>query len=106
MSALGWCRKQDGGLVVTVRLTPKSGRDAVEGIATIADGREVLKARVRALPADGAANAALVNLISKSLRVPKSAIAVVSGPTQRLKQVRIAGDPADLSERLARLAGK
>jgi len=51
-----------GGLVVVVRLTPKGGRDAIDRIEQLADGKCVLKARVRAaasellkhLPAEGA----------------------------------------------------
>ncbi|MGA7426797.1 MAG: DUF167 family protein, partial [Rhodoplanes sp.] len=49
----------DDGLIVTVRLTPRGGSDAIDGVETLADGRAVLKARVRAAPSDGAANAAL-----------------------------------------------
>ena len=45
---------------VTVRLTPKGGRDAVDGIERMADGRSVLKVRVRAAPSEGEANAALL----------------------------------------------
>jgi uncharacterized protein len=59
-----------GGLVVDVRLTPKGGRDALDGIATLANRRAVLKARVRAAPHENAANAALVRLIAKAARLP------------------------------------
>ena len=55
-----------------VRLTPKGGRDAIDGIETLADGRTVLKARVRAAPSEGEANAALIQLIAKTLGVPRA----------------------------------
>ena len=55
---MAWQAVPDG-VVVTVRLTPKGGRDALEGAERMADGRLVLKARVRAAAHEGAANDAL-----------------------------------------------
>ena len=95
-----WYRLEAGGIVLAVRLTPKADRDAIEGTGVLADGREFVRVRVRAVPEDGAANAALVRLLAKILRHPKSAIELVSGATQRLKQIRIAGDPNDLVRRI------
>lgn len=95
----------DGGLVVTVRLTPRGGRDALDGIETLADGRAVLKARVRAAPTEGEANAALTTLFAKTLRVPARAVTLVAGDTARVKRLRIDGDAAALSAALARLTG-
>ena len=53
-----------GGIALTVRLTPKGGRDAIDGIKVLGDGRPVLKARVRAAPSEGEANDALCRLIA------------------------------------------
>jgi uncharacterized protein YggU (UPF0235/DUF167 family) len=83
-----------------VRLTPKGGRDAVDGWQIASDGSEHLKARVRAVPEDGKANAALIALLAATLGVPKSTIEIVTGATARLKRVEIAGDPAVLAARL------
>ncbi|NJL07406.1 MAG: hypothetical protein HC900_03440 [Methylacidiphilales bacterium] len=47
------------GITLSVRLTPRGGRDALDGLAELSDGRRVLAARVRAVPEAGAANAAL-----------------------------------------------
>jgi hypothetical protein len=100
--AAGRCyRLETDALVVTVRLTPRAARDAVDGVSTLSDGRPVAVARVRALPADGAANTALCDLLAKTLKVRKSAVTIVSGHTSRLKQARIEGDPAMLSEAIA-----
>ncbi len=93
-----------GGLALWLRLTPKGGRDALEGVETLADGRSVLKARVRAAPEDGRANAALIELIARSLRVPRSAVSIRSGETSRVKKIFIAGDPAPYLDALAKLA--
>jgi uncharacterized protein YggU (UPF0235/DUF167 family) len=90
-------RVEPGAIVVTVRLTPRADRDAVEGIGILADGQAVVRARVRAVPEDGAANKALIALLAKALRRPKSAIELVGGASARIKQLRIAGDPAGLA---------
>lgn len=72
----------------------------MEGWETASDGSEHLKCRVRAVPEDGKANDALIALLAKALPVAKSAIAIVSGATARLKRIEIAGDPAGLTARL------
>jgi uncharacterized protein len=89
-----------GSVSFLVRLTPKGGRDAVEGWAQSADGREHLKARVRAVPEDGKANAALLALLAKCLAVPKSTLRLAAGATGRLKRIEIAGDAKILAARL------
>jgi uncharacterized protein len=94
-----------GGLVVDIRLTPKGGRDALDGVATLADGRAVLKARVRAAPHEGAANAALMRLIAKAAGVPANRVAIVAGATARVKRLRIAGDARALAAALEQAAG-
>ena len=88
------------GVVLGVRLTPKSSRDEILSVETFG-GVAVLKARVRALPEDGRANDALVKLIAKWLNVPPSTVAVMQGGKSRLKQVRIDGDADSLLARIA-----
>jgi uncharacterized protein (TIGR00251 family) len=99
MAAQAWTAAADG-VVVFVRLTPKSGRDAVEGVEQLADGRAVLKARVRAAPSEGEANAALVKLLARTLDVAPRALELVAGATARVKRVKISGDPAMLAAAL------
>jgi uncharacterized protein (TIGR00251 family) len=94
-----------GGLLVDVRLTPKGGRDALDGIAALGDGRTVLKARVRAAPHEGAANAALTYLIAEIAGVPASRVEIVGGATARLKRLRIAGDPRSIAAALENSTG-
>ena len=100
MSDRPWTVTLDG-LLLAVRLTPKGGRDEVNGIETLSDGRAVLKARVRALPEDGAANAALVKLIAKVVGIAASRVTVQSGHTSRLKVLKIEGDGADIAAMIA-----
>jgi uncharacterized protein YggU (UPF0235/DUF167 family) len=85
------------GLRILIRLTPKGGRDALDGIEALGDGRKAVRARVRAVPEDGAANAALIGLIAKSLGVANSHVAIKAGHTARLKTVDIDGDGPKLA---------
>ncbi len=80
------------GVVVAVRLTPKGGRDAIDGVERLTDGRMVLKARVRAAASEGEANAALVRLLARALGVPGSRVEIVAGRAARTKRLRVAGD--------------
>jgi uncharacterized protein YggU (UPF0235/DUF167 family) len=86
-----------------VRLTPKAGRDALEGVAQLADGRSVLQARVRAAPHEGEANAALIKLIAKALGVPPRDIQLVGGATTRLKRLLITGSPDALATHVEKI---
>lgn len=83
--------------VLAVRLTPRGGRDAVEGWTVDADGRPYLKIRVASPPVDGAANAALIAFLAKTLRIPRSSVRLASGETARLKRLELEGvDQAEL----------
>ena len=87
-----------------VGLTPKGGRDSVDGIEQLADGCSVLKGRVRAAASGGEANDALVRLLAKALGVPPRDVTLASGATSRIKRLAIAGDPAKLAAALERMA--
>jgi hypothetical protein len=84
--------------MLPVRLTPKSSQDAIVGVEDFA-GEAALKARVRALPEDGRANAALARLVARWLKVPPSSVSVALGGKSRTKQILIEGD----ADALARL---
>lgn len=87
---------------LTVRVQPKAASDRLDGWAADEAGRPFLKLRVRALPTDGAANAAVEALVAKALGVPKSAVRVVTGGKNRLKGLEIEGPP-DLAARISGL---
>ncbi len=91
------------GISVALRVTPRGGRDDIDGVETISDGRKVLKLRVRAVAEGGEANRAVTELLAKALRVPKANVKILSGATSRLKQVAIEGDAERLGEALRRL---
>ncbi len=96
-------RIEAGGLLLDIRLTPRGGRDAIDGVAQISDGRSVLKVRVRAAASEGEANAALVKLIAKTLDVAVRDVSLVAGASARLKQLRISGAGAALSATLEKI---
>jgi uncharacterized protein YggU (UPF0235/DUF167 family) len=83
-----------------VRLTPKSSRDGLDGEEILSDGSAVLAARVRAVPENGVANAALEALLAKSAGVARTRVSVASGATSRIKVVDIEGDPDTIIARL------
>ena len=91
------------GVVVACRLTPKGGRDAIDGVARLADGTSVLLARVRSPPEDGRANEALCALLAAKLDAPVSRVRLAAGAKSRLKQVAVGGDPVALIARLRAL---
>ena len=99
-----WRRSADG-LILKVRLTPKSSQDRIEGISPF-DDETVLKARVRAVPEKGKANSALLKLVAGWLGIPASSVSLASGGKSRLKSVQVSGDGAALEplvkNRLAR----
>jgi len=95
------------GISVALRVTPRGGRDEIDGIETLANGRSVIKLRVRAIAEGGEANRAVTELLAKALGVPKARVKILSGVTSRLKQVAVDGDPRILGEALRGLtAGK
>jgi uncharacterized protein YggU (UPF0235/DUF167 family) len=91
--ALPW-REVPDGVELTVRLTPRGGAPRIEGIV-VRDGRPFLQVRVSAPPVDGAANAALVTYLARTLRIPRSAVALAAGDRARLKRLRLHGEGLD-----------
>ena len=91
------------GLIVTVRLTPKAGRDSIDGIVHLSDGRTVLKARVNAAPTDGEANGALTRLLAQTLRIASGNITLIGGTASRIKRMLIKGDVAAVAAALEQI---
>jgi len=93
-------RTSTQGISVALRVTPRGGRDDIDGVETLADGRPVVKVRVRAIADGGEANRAVTELLARALGVPKARVRILSGATSRLKEVAVDGDPARLGETL------
>jgi uncharacterized protein YggU (UPF0235/DUF167 family) len=103
MDAEPW-QAHPNGVEVRLRVTPRGGRDAVDGVETLSDGRRILKVRVRVAPEGGAANEAVRRLLARTLRCPASAVSLEAGVAARFKTFRIDGDPVRLAAVLAGLA--
>jgi hypothetical protein len=76
-----------------VRLTPRGGRDAIDGVGE--DG--ILRVRVAAPPVEGAANEALCRLLARALGVAPGAVRIVAGAGGRRKVLEAEADPARLA---------
>ncbi|MES2833650.1 MAG: DUF167 domain-containing protein [Pseudomonadota bacterium] len=84
-----------------VRLTPGAADDRIDGWDVDADGRPVLKVRVRARPVEGEANEALVRLLARALGAPRSSVSLSRGGQSRLKMIEVAGlDDAEVRARI------
>ena len=91
------------GISIAVRVTPRGGRDDIDGVEILANGRSVVKVRVRAIAEGGEANRAVTELLATALGVPKRCVRVLSGTTSRLKQIAVDGDPRKLGDTLRNL---
>jgi uncharacterized protein len=94
------------GISVALRVTPRGGRDAIDGLERLANGRVVLNVRVRAIAEGGEANRAVTELLAKALGVSKAQVRILSGVTSRLKQIAVDGDPRKLGEALRKLTAQ
>lgn len=86
--------------MLRLAVAPKASRDRIEGVRPEADGGAVLRVSVTVAPEDGKANAAVVKLLAKAWRLPKSAFSIRVGATARRKVLFIAGDAMDLARRI------
>jgi uncharacterized protein len=91
------------GISVALRVTPRGGRDDIDGVETLANGRAVVKVRVRAIADGGQANRAVTELLAGLFAVSRSSVRITAGATSRLKQVAVDGDPEKLGETLRAL---
>lgn len=91
------------GVTLAVRLTPKAARDAFGEVLALPDGRAALAVRIAAPPVEGAANAALIAFLAKSLGIRKADVTIRSGEASRLKIIRVRGDGPALAARLIAL---
>lgn len=89
------------GLRLAVRLTPRAGRNAVQGVTEEPDGRRVARLQIAAPPVEGEANAALVAFVARSLGLPRRHVSILSGETGRTKLLLLEGEADLLSRKVA-----
>ena len=89
-------RSTPDGIVIDVRVIPRSGTSGVAGTRN-----DALLIRLHASPVEGAANDELIEVIAKALGVARRAVSIAAGARSRQKRVRIAGlDVATAEARL------
>lgn len=88
----------DDGLLIAIRVTPKSSADRLDGLYQGADGRLSLKLKVRAQPEKGRANQAVIVLMAKALGYPKSRFEIIAGVADRQKNLLVKADKAQANE--------
>ena len=98
-------RPGKGGMLLSVRVTPKSSRDEVTDLFTAADGAVSLAVKVTAPPDKGKANKAVIETIAKAAGLPKSTFSLVSGETERHKTLLVTGNQAALAAWVAAQLG-
>jgi uncharacterized protein (TIGR00251 family) len=82
------------GTILSVRVVPRSSKSRIDGVV---DG--LLRVRLTAPPVDGAANAALIELISAACGVPKSHVSILTGERAKQKRLLVRGiDVAQVRE--------
>lgn len=89
--------------LLRVRVTPKASRNQIQGLDRDADGTARLKLQVTTVPEKGKANQAVIKLLSKELKLAKSAFTLIEGETSSTKRFRVEADPAALATRLQAL---
>lgn len=88
--------EHDDGTILVVRVVPRSSKSVIEGVVAGA-----LRVRLAAPPVDGAANAALIELIARGCGIPKSRVAIIAGERSKQKRLLLRGiEPAQVRERL------
>ncbi len=88
----------ESGLLVNIRLAPKARDNKIIGITDIADSKKAVKVSVNAIPEDGKANKALIALLAKTWKIPKTSMSLVSGHTNKNKTLLIEGGGEDIKE--------
>lgn len=97
-----YLKKDDTGVFLNIRLSPGASHNRITGFASDSSGRRSVKISVTAVPEKGKANTALVKLLSKSLKNPKSHMEIVAGKLDRNKTVHILGEPSLIEKELVR----
>jgi uncharacterized protein (TIGR00251 family) len=91
-----WLRETPEGVVLTLKVIPRSSVNAVAGLQA-----DALKIKVTAPPVDSAANAEVVRFLAEVLEVSRGAVQLLRGATSRHKQVRVTGlSAAQIQQRL------
>jgi len=81
-----WIKTAKDGVVISIHLSPRASRDAVDGLHG-----DSLKVKIKAPPVDGKANAYLLAFLAQTLGVAKASVSLERGETSREKTVLVRG---------------
>ncbi|HYC43712.1 MAG TPA: DUF167 domain-containing protein [Noviherbaspirillum sp.] len=95
-----WCSVASGVIRISVQITPNAKKSEVIGVLD-----DVLKIRLQAQPIEGKANEALVRFLADKLSVPKSAVAIAHGHTNKRKVIEVNASDLALERVRASLLG-
>lgn len=96
-----WCSALPGGIRLAVQITPNAKKTEVIGVLD-----DALKLKLQAQPIEGKANEALVKFLAKALGVPRGAVTITHGQTNKKKLILVASEtltPDDVEQRLIKL---
>ncbi len=95
-----YCYQKKDHVFLAIKLTPKSAKDAINGVAVDQYENEYLAIKVRALPEKGKANIALISFLAKKLQIPKTCMELTAGHTSSYKTIRIDKDLKTLQTKI------
>jgi uncharacterized protein (TIGR00251 family) len=75
------------GVIINLKVIPNSSKNEICGVILDADGEQLLKVKVTAVPDEGKANKALIKFLAEEFSVSKSNIEIISGKTARNKKI-------------------
>ncbi len=81
--------KVDLDYLIKVRITPNSTKAGITGIYTDSNDFQFIKVSINSVPEKGKANAELIKLLSKLLKINKSSFKIISGETDKFKKILI-----------------
>lgn len=97
---------KNDGVKVILKVTPKASVNKIFKLDSISDEIWAFKVMVTAVPEQGKANAAVINLLAKELGFAKSQISLVQGETARMKTILISGNKEEIMKILSEYTGK
>ncbi len=92
---MSWIEQADPHLILNIRVIPRASKDAIQGFLG-----DVLKIRIKAPPIDEKANLRLIKFLSKTWKIPRSSLTILSGKTGRNKRLKISNPSPELRKEL------
>ncbi len=93
---MAFVRNHLDGVEIHIRATPNAKVEKIDGVENRDDGNQYLKIKIRAIPEDGAANDAIIKIIAKTLKIPKSDIELKAGQKGRTKCLLVKNKNLDI----------